>query len=85
MKNGTRPNIHNTPVTMYLDEQNESQLRAKLAELRVAHRELDDTIHKLIEEAYIDQLRLRRMKKEKLHLKDAIAKIESLLIPDLDA
>jgi hypothetical protein len=33
----------------------------------------------------LDQLRLTRMKKRKLKLKDWIAYLESKLIPDLDA
>jgi hypothetical protein len=33
----------------------------------------------------VDQLRLRRLKKQKLQLKDELGKLESLLIPDLDA
>jgi hypothetical protein len=33
----------------------------------------------------VDQLQLRRMKKRKLQLKDAIARLESKLIPDLNA
>jgi len=70
---------------MYLDEQTEGQLRARLAELRLEHRELDDAILELSESAYVDQLRLKRMKKHKLMLKDAIARFESRLIPDLDA
>lgn len=32
-----------------------------------------------------DQLRLRRLKKRKLWLKDMITKLESELIPDIDA
>jgi hypothetical protein len=70
---------------MHLDEQYERKLRARLAELRLEHRDLDDTIQKLIESAYVDQLQLQRMKKHKLMLKDAIAQFENMLIPDLDA
>jgi hypothetical protein len=33
----------------------------------------------------VDQLRIRRLKKRKLLLKDMIAALESELIPDLDA
>lgn len=63
----------------------EFELRARLAEMRIEHRDLDDAIHRLAEDPTADQLRLRRMKKRKLLLKDAIARIESSLIPDLDA
>ena len=57
----------------------------KLASLREEHRELDQNITMLSEDASVDQLRLRRMKKRKLKLKDWIAYLESRLIPDLDA
>ncbi len=59
--------------------------RMRLAELRVEHRDLDDVIARLLEGPYVDQLQVRRMKKRKLLLKDAIARLESALIPDLDA
>ncbi len=59
--------------------------RMRLAELRVEHRDLDDIIGRLLEGPYIDQLQVRRLKKRKLLLKDVIARLESELIPDLDA
>ncbi len=59
--------------------------RIRLAELRVEHRDLDDMIARLLEGPYVDQLQVRRMKKRKLMLKDVIARLESALIPDLDA
>jgi hypothetical protein len=70
---------------MYVDEQQEPEVRKRLAELRLEHRDLDDAIHRLTEAAYVDQMQLRRMKKRKLQLKDVIARLESMLIPDLDA
>jgi hypothetical protein len=63
----------------------EDELRSKLVQLRVEHRDLDDAISVMAESVHVDQLRLRRLKKRKLFLKDAIARIESLLIPDMDA
>lgn len=68
-----------------MEDDAEFQTRAQLAELRIEHRDLDDAIHRLVEDPTADQLRLRRMKKRKLLLKDTIAKLESRLIPDLDA
>ena len=59
--------------------------RTRLAELRVEHRDLDDIIARLLEGPYVDQLQVRRLKKRKLLLKDVIARLESALIPDLDA
>ena len=56
-----------------------------IAELRVEHRDLDEAIARLSEDPSVDQLRLTRLKKRKLKLKDWIANLESQLIPDLDA
>ncbi|GMQ76779.1 MAG: DUF465 domain-containing protein [Gammaproteobacteria bacterium] len=63
----------------------EDPRRMRLAELRVEHRDLDDVIGRLLEGPYVDQLQVRRLKKRKLLLKDVIARLESELIPDLDA
>ncbi len=63
----------------------DDELRERLTELRVEHRDLDEAIERLAENVHVDQLRLRRLKKRKLMLKDAMARIESMLIPDLDA
>jgi hypothetical protein len=56
-----------------------------IADLREEHRDLDEAIARLSDDNSVDQLRLRRMKKRKLKLKDWIAYLESRLIPDLDA
>ena len=57
----------------------------RLRELRVSHRDLDYLIDRLQEDPMVDQLRIRRLKKRKLLLKDMIAALESELIPDMDA
>ena len=57
----------------------------RLRELRVSHRDLDYLIDRLRDDPMVDQLRIRRLKKRKLLLKDMIANLESELIPDLDA
>ncbi len=57
----------------------------RLRELRVSHRDLDSLIDKLQHDPNVDQLRIRRLKKRKLLLKDMISSLESELIPDLDA
>ncbi len=59
--------------------------REKLKELRVAHRDLDTMIISLTEDPSVDQLHLRRLKRRKLYLKDNISRMESALIPDLNA
>jgi hypothetical protein len=62
-----------------------AEIASRLAALREEHRDLDQAIALLSEDPSVDQLRLRRMKKRKLKLKDWIAWLESELIPDLDA
>ena len=57
----------------------------RLRDLRIEHRDLDDVIHRLQLDLYVDQVQLRRLKKRKLLLKDQIARLESQLIPDLNA
>lgn len=60
-------------------------VQQQLQRLRREHRELDGTIAALDGDPAADQLQLRRMKKRKLLLKDTIARLESRLIPNLDA
>lgn len=62
-----------------------AEIERWLEELRVEHRDLDEVIHHLIESRHPDNMRIQRLKKRKLKLKDMIAKLQSELIPDLDA
>ena len=71
-------------MTDKIDTESFKQLE-HLRELRVSHRDLDYLIHRLQDDAMVDQLRIRRLKKRKLVLKDMITTLESELIPDLDA
>jgi hypothetical protein len=57
----------------------------RLRELRVDHRDLDYLIDSLSHDPLVDQLRIRRLKKRRLILKDMISQLESELIPDMDA
>lgn len=60
-------------------------LRQRLEALRLEHRDLDDVIFRLTQDPFVDQLQIKRLKKRKLVLKDLIQRLESDLIPDLDA
>ena len=60
-------------------------VKEKLAELKTQHRDLDDEINHLVENAPFDQLEVQRLKKRKLALKDQIKKLESNLLPDIIA
>jgi hypothetical protein len=61
------------------------EIERKLAELRAAHRALDERINQLVEEGYRNQLELQRLKKQKLALRDRIARLESDRLPDIIA
>lgn len=60
-------------------------IKAKIEALKSEHRELDDSIARLGEQAPVDPVHLQRLKKRKLALKDLIAKLESQLLPDIIA
>ncbi|HEY1706657.1 MAG TPA: DUF465 domain-containing protein [Rhizomicrobium sp.] len=68
-----------------MTEADEEALRAKLAELKQEHRDLDHAIDLMQEAANRDPFQMGRMKKRKLQLKDLIAQIENLLLPDIIA
>ena len=61
------------------------ELSTWLEQLRTEHRDLDDVIKSLLEHGHPDHMQVQRLKKRKLRLKDMIARLESRLIPDLDA
>ncbi len=70
---------------MQMEMMTEEVLRVKLEALKREHRDLDAAIHALEEKGTADQLTLRRLKKQKLVLKDRIALIEDRLTPDIIA
>lgn len=66
-------------------DDNLEDVRRHLAELKTEHRDLDDVISRVSDEPQFDQIRLQRLKKRKLALKDEIARLENQLIPDIIA
>lgn len=68
-----------------VEMETEEVLRAKLEVLRREHRDLDEAIAALEDKGTGDQLTIRRLKKQKLGLKDRIALIEDQLTPDIIA
>jgi hypothetical protein len=67
------------------DSPESPEIERKLAELRAAHRALDERINQLIDQGFPDQLEVQRLKKQKLALKDRIARLESDRLPDIIA
>ena len=63
----------------------ESEIRHELEMLRIEHRDLDTAIEALHATSSADQLQLARLKKRKLRLRDDIARLEDMLIPDIIA
>ncbi len=63
----------------------DAQAKVRLDGMRTEHRDLDDAITALAMTAIPDQLQMARLKKRKLRLRDEIAMIEDLLIPDIIA
>lgn len=63
----------------------EEVLRVELKTLKLEHRELDEKIKQLEETSGHDLLTIRRLKKQKLRLKDEITAIEDKLTPDIIA
>jgi hypothetical protein len=62
-----------------------NELRAALALFNEEHRDLDSAIFALAETGISDQLKIARLKKRKLVLKDKIAKLQNRIIPDIIA
>lgn len=68
-----------------LEMKTDEMLRVELEVFRRRHRDLDEAITALSERGTADPLTVRRLKKEKLRLKDMIAVIEDRLYPDIIA
>ena len=60
-------------------------LRVEVEVLRREHRDLDEAIHALHDRGSADMLTLRRLKKQKLLLKDKITRLEDRILPDIIA
>ena len=68
-----------------LSTEQEAAFGLELAAKRQEHGDLDAAIHTLSASGYADQMLIQRMKKRKLALKDRIAQLENLLLPDIIA
>ena len=63
----------------------ETELRSRLHALTQEQRDLDAAIEALARSATADMLQIARLKKRKLRLKDEMALIQDMLIPDIIA
>jgi len=60
----------------------DERIQERLAELREEHSALDAII---LGEKSVDRLRVQRLKKRKLWIKDEISRLSSILCPDITA
>jgi hypothetical protein len=64
---------------------NLNTLQRQIIELQIEHRDLDFLIDRMVQEPAHDELQLRRLKKRRLKLKDAITLLQLQLEPDVPA
>ena len=57
----------------------------KIQQLRIQHRDLDDAIDALLNAGTTNMFQIKRLKKQKLLLKDKIATLEDEMLPDIIA
>ena len=66
-----------------MNQQND--LKKRLSDLSAEHRDLDDEIAVLTGSGSYDPIRVQRLKKRKLVLKDQLARLSSDILPDIIA
>lgn len=67
-----------------MPDQEQADARLQLARLRQEHEDYDVAINAMIDTG-CDALRIQRMKKKKLAIKDKLSKLEDQIIPDIIA
>lgn len=67
------------------DDPSDAEILVMITELKQEHRRIDQEIEALIETGVADMLKVRRMKKIKLSIKDQIAYLENQITPDIIA
>ena len=70
-------------MSVQLTEDELSNIRKRLTELKIEHRDLDDAIDHLVATGTFEELKIKRLKKRRLQLRDHIARLENALIPDI--
>ena len=67
------------------DQPSQADLLAILEDLKTEHRRIDSEISALVDTGAVDMLKIGRMKKIKLSIKDQITYIENQITPDIIA
>lgn len=68
-----------------MTDDEEKEIRIEIGKLRQEHRDLDAAIDALTQTGLSDPLRVQRLKKQKLRLRDKISSLEDGLFPDIIA
>lgn len=72
-------------ISKAMQREDEAAIREELVQVRQEHRSLDDKIVEMESAGIADQLQVKRLKKQKLALKDRISALEDQLTPDIIA
>ncbi len=70
-------------MTPELTDEEISQIQHEITELKLEHQDLDEIVERLMQDAEIEELKVKRLKKRKLLIKDRISRLEDKLIPDI--
>lgn len=62
-----------------------AEINARILALETEHRDMDKAIDHLENTGYPDELGIKRLKKRKLHIKDEIARLKMMMMPDVPA
>jgi len=74
-----------TPETGTDEELSQEELLTLLKKLKAEHRAIDNEIKAITETGVTDMLKIKRMKKIKLSIKDKLAYVENQVTPDIIA
>ncbi|PYF02574.1 hypothetical protein BJ122_11174 [Rhodopseudomonas faecalis] len=77
--------MQRSKINGLMNDEDQGELIAELTKLQQEHRDLDAAIDALHHSPAPDLLRLQRLKKRKLVLRDRIAFIEDQITPDIIA
>lgn len=59
------------------------QIKTRIVELELEHRDLDQLTDQLARDPRFEELHIKRLKKRKLQIKDELSRLENKLIPDI--
>ncbi len=67
-----------------MSDQDQAGIRLEYAKLKIEHADFDAAINAM-QQTGCDPLRIQRMKKKKLAIKDRLQDIENIILPDIIA